>query len=138
MRPLLSNNLELTQHGASATERFDESYLGTVGALVTDRIAEAGCGDRHRGLQGILDQMASAAGIKGWKRRKKDRREGFERLAPVAALIDDLESWTAAQRRALGNALTLKGAPQEIEYATAMFRHERFRQSLIRACSAHA
>lgn len=62
-------------------------------------------------------------------------RSGLQRLAPVAALIDDLGEWPAADRRALTALMRAKGGPRERDYVLKLQQHRRFRDALAEIAS---
>jgi hypothetical protein len=81
---------------------------------------------------------ADAAAAERWATNRVTRalgqpaaeREALRRLAPVAALIDDLGSWPAADRRALAAVMRAKDGPRERDYVRKMQGHRRFRDAL--------
>jgi hypothetical protein len=63
--------------------------------------------------------------------RPAAERDALRRLAPVAALIDDLGRWSAADRRALAALMRAKDGPRERDYVRKMQAHRRFRDALV-------
>ncbi len=81
---------------------------------------------------------ADAAAAQRWATRRVTRALGrpaaddnaMRRLAPVAALIDDLGAWPVADRRAMAALIRAKGASRELDYVCRMQQHRRFRKAL--------
>jgi hypothetical protein len=101
-----------------------------VGVLVTRRIAQDFEGDRLRAAREAAARVSRALGVVRWRSWPADERRAFERLSMVAALIPDLDRWSAPDRRALVRILRAKGGPSELPYIQLLHGHRRLQLSL--------
>lgn len=129
LRRLVTSHLYLTLPGGDP-EPEKRVRPSQVAALVTDRIARAFAGNRPRALRDWTAQVGRALGATRRARWPQPERRGFERLAPIAALIPDLARWPSRDRRALVALLRAKGGPSEARYFRLLNGHRRLRVSL--------
>ena len=115
----------LDGRAGAASRDFD------VGRLSRRAAAHAAHAGRRGGGRGIAAHVARRLGSGGWRRWPRPERIAFERLAPVLALIPDLERWSPAERRALVRLARAKGGPREADYLRRMRAHPRLRASLL-------
>ncbi len=101
-----------------------------VAALVTGHIAREFGGDRRAAMREAAGRVARALGASRWRGWPPDERRAFEQLSVVAALIPNLDRWSAADRRALVGILRAKGGRSELPYLRLLHGHRRLRQSL--------
>ncbi len=113
--PLLPDTFRLADLGRAAARRFAASKLSPEGF----RVRAAGRVSRALGLPS-LDGPA---------------REALLAVAPVLALLDDLASWPAVDRRALAALLRAKAASDELRYARLFSKHRRLARGLVAAAS---
>jgi hypothetical protein len=107
----------------TAPEAFRDVDVKRVGLAVTRAIRLRFAGDRPRALREAVRRVALAL--------RAPLRAVPERLAPVAALVDDLARWERAERWALLALLRAKEAPRERPFTAAMLRAERWRRWLL-------
>ena len=101
-----------------------------VSALVARLIAREFGGDRLAAVRESTARVRRALGVTGWTAWPTAERRAFAQMSPVAALITDLEKWTAAERRHLLRVLRAKGSGSERAYANLLDSHRRFQRSL--------
>ena len=116
---------------------FRESWLGTIASGATRLIARQG-NRLHAGavnqIIGTLRETIPIGNLGAWT---KHEREALHNLAPVIGLIDDLDSWPAADKRMLVKMIRAKGAATETQYVKLMSRHKRLYSSLREFCRKH-
>ncbi len=61
-----------------------------------------------------------------------EESEGFQRMAPLVGVINDLDHWSAAEKRSLATLMKAKGGRYERAYITKLKKHRRLRESLIK------
>lgn len=135
-RKLLSCDLHLDLPGRGKPLHFPENLLESVGFLAARALAKFGHLPRRTALVRVRSQVFSQLGVRpgaGWS---PDRRAGAERLAPVLASLGDLSALPAKERRNLSALLTLKGRPQEREFANALTQCRTLHAELLRRCRA--
>src|SRR6266849_5085386 len=101
-----------------------------VSALVARFIAREFGGDRLAAVRESTARVRRTPGVTGWAAWPTAERRAFAQMSPVAALITDLEKWTAAERRHLVRVLRAKGSGSERAYANLLDSHRRFQRSL--------
>ncbi len=101
-----------------------------VSALVARFIAREFGGDRLAAVRESTARVRRTLGVTGWAAWPTAERRAFAQMSPVAALITDLEKWTAAERRHLVRVLRAKGSGSERAYANLLDPHRRFQRSL--------
>jgi hypothetical protein len=121
LRRLARSDMVLSLDG-TPVERYRDIEVQRVGAAVTRLIERRYRGDRARALVAITRRMAQVLGV----------ARVPERMAPVAALIPDLERWSETERHRLASILQAKEGRREGPYVLAMLRHRRFRRFLER------
>lgn len=139
LRRLAKSGLELsleTSDGAAsggddrAPERATPDVV-RVGLAITHLIGRRFRGDRTRAEAAALRVARRALDIRDVDAWPADERSTFRELAVLLLAIDDLSSWSAAERRALLRLLRRKGARRERPYALATDRHGPLRTALL-------
>lgn len=108
-----------------------------VGLAITELIGRRYRGDRTRAEAAALRLARRVLDIRDLRDlRDMDawppgERSAFRELAVLLLAIDDVRSWSGAERRALLRLLRRKGARRERPYALATDRHERLRTALL-------
>jgi hypothetical protein len=103
---------------------------GNIGLLVTREIAQRFAGNRPAAVRETTRQVSRALGCSGWRRWPDPQRLAMERLAPVLALIPDLDRWTSAEKRGLVRIIRAKGAERQAAYIRLLRGHRRLARSL--------
>lgn len=109
-----------------------------LAALVTDHVARRFRGDRTTALRHATAHVARALEVPGWRRWPADLRRGFAQLAPLVALIPDLDRWPSAERRRLLAVMRAKGDASEARYVALLDSHPRLQRSLEALVAASA
>lgn len=133
LRALAGGDMVLTLPDATGSGPMSEQLLVDAGRLATRALATAPAVDRGARIdaaaRALLRQCTGAD-------RKLTPAEsiGARLLAPtIAALAKSIARWTPEERSGLWQLVALKGAPQELPWARAAARHERFWRTLQRA-----
>jgi hypothetical protein len=101
-----------------------------VSGLVARLVAREFGGDRLAAVRESTARVQRALGVTGSSAWPTAERRAFAQLSLVAALIADLETWSAAERRHLVRVFRAKGSGGECLYANLLDSHRRFRRSL--------
>ncbi len=131
---LAKGDLVLSLPGANRSSFFAERWLVTISEGATRLIAAQGAKTRARAVRRIVQDVAARLGVRGMAGWPKGERMGFEWLAPIAGLIEDLAGWPAIEKRRLVELMRAKGADEGRLYAQLLMRHDRFRSSLMAYC----
>jgi hypothetical protein len=126
LRALAAGDLHLDLPGYDPDDFFDESLLPHVGALAARTLAREPVASRNVAARRIARRLADVLEIDDYPRWPARERRGFELLAPIAAGIESIREWSAADRAALAAMLRAKGAAQERHYALKAQRATRF------------
>jgi hypothetical protein len=109
----------------------DLLVLSRLGLAVTRALARRFGGDRD-GAERWARQRVARVLEPGPKRSwTPDERAWFDRLSVLVALIPDLESWPASDRRKLAALMREKGGTRERDYVLAARRHPKLRRALL-------
>jgi len=103
---------------------------GNIGLLVTHEIACRFAGNRAVAVRENTRHISRVLVCSGWRRWPAPQRLAMERLAPILALIPDLEHWTAEERRILVRIIRAKGAERQAAYTRLLRGHRRLARSL--------
>jgi hypothetical protein len=129
LRRLAASDIHLDLSDDAADRFFDEAWLPQLAAGITTAIAREGVADRAEALNRLSQRIAGVLGV-GLSRWSALERKGFARFAPVLAQIDDLASWSKAERDALARIVRARWAQQEREFVALISGHERLRRAL--------
>jgi hypothetical protein len=91
----------------------------------------AGALSSHMGLERLTAQLAGRLGVLNWQAWDRSERLALERLAPVLALIADLQSWPASERRAIVSLIRAKAGQHEAEYLRRLASLPRLRAAIL-------
>ncbi len=129
LRRLARSRLALVVDGDIAPE---ERWVDVerIGLAVTRWIGEEFEGDRARAERHAVRRVARALGVTGIDRWPEGERRSFHQLSVVAAMVKDLATWSAAERKALLGVLRAKGGRRERAYARRLARHARLGAAL--------
>ena len=103
---------------------------GNIGLLVTREIGQKFAGNRPAALRETTRQVSRVLGCSGWRRWPAPQRLAMERLAPILAMIPDLDRWTSAEKRGLVRIIRAKGAERQAAYIRLLQGHRRLARSL--------
>ena len=103
---------------------------GNIGLLVTRQVADRFNGNRTVAIREATRHVARVLRIPGWRAWPAPQQFAMERLAPILALIPDLDHWTAAEKRALVRVIRAKGAQRQAAYIRLLTGHTRLARSL--------
>ena len=98
LRRLARGDLVLDLADWEPADAFEEPLLVRLGAAVARRIATLPVASHEAGEAHLTRGVADALGLRHARGGAGEARHGFERLAPLAALLD-LRAWSPAERR---------------------------------------
>ncbi|UCF68369.1 MAG: hypothetical protein JSV80_03465 [Acidobacteriota bacterium] len=101
--------------------------VADLGLAVSRRIGDEHAGDRHAARRREARRLARILGAERIASWSAPERQAFERLSLLVGLIDDLLSWTPADKKRLLRTMRAKGCPQERRYVTALGGHASLR-----------
>jgi len=104
--------------------------LGAIGLLQSRFIAGIHGGDRRRAVKTCVSRVARVLGKKGVTRLAPERRRAWEILAPLLAMIPDLERWGARDKKRLLRILHEKGGAAERGVNRLVCAHARLCEAL--------
>jgi len=136
LRKLAKDDLLLTLGRWKKGDLFEEKNLGLCASGVTDLIAGRKNVDRKAAARSIVARVARDLGVEkssGWPLAE---RRAFENMAPLVALIEDLASWKAAQKRALVRLMRAKGSKRERTYVRLLKGNSKLRRALSDFCAS--
>jgi hypothetical protein len=107
-----------------------------VAGLVARFVAREFGGDRLAAVRESTARVREALGVTGSSAWPTAERRAFAQLSLVAALIADLETWSAAERRHLVRVFRAKGSGSERAYANLLDSHRRLQRSLAALAAA--
>lgn len=134
MRRLSKSDVVLSVDGISAAEWKEVSIIN-LGYAVTRYFARRYDGDRRRGLAGTVELVRRALGIRSLSRWSSDELTALERMAPLVAMIPDINRWSATERSDLAGIVRAKGGACERRFVQRCNRHGRFREAVGRLAS---
>lgn len=138
LRRLAGGSIALRLPGDRDDRAFDESCLGTLALGVTALLGRHPAPNRRAAVRRIATEAARRLGTGSRAAWSGAERDGFRRLAPLVALLDDVEQWPRTERAALVRTMRKKGARRERDYARALASHDRFRRALAAWCASSA
>ncbi|MBI4701095.1 MAG: hypothetical protein HY744_08045 [Deltaproteobacteria bacterium] len=104
--------------------------FGGLGLRLNRFVAERFGGDRRRAERESVRLVTPLLGAKSLRDWSADERAALAALAPLLAMVPELETWSAGERAALARAIRTKGGPSEAPAARGLARHPRFGPSL--------
>ena len=106
-----------------------------LGVQLSEFVSQQYGGDRNLAAARCAASVARTLGI----RRSglcKEQISALGSIAPIVAMLPDLDRWTATEKRALGRAIVQKGAASEAAGCRALAKHTRLRRSLLALADA--
>jgi len=113
--------------GQRAPKPFKELRVTELAFAVTRMAAQRFAGDRQQALRYALSKV-KASGLAPGRLSSQERLQ-FERFAPLLALIEDLPSWSRAEKRGLLEIIKSKAETREIKYIRNLQKHRRLRMA---------
>ncbi|MCB9855845.1 MAG: hypothetical protein H6818_09165 [Phycisphaerales bacterium] len=138
LRALARGDLILSLPGAKRSTFFPERRLIQLSEGATRLIAaHTGC-PRRRAVERVVEDVAKSLGVRSRARWLNGEQDGFERLAPLAALVDELATWSAKEKRALVDLMRAKGGRDGRRFAQLLKAHRRLQSAWTRYCAKRA
>jgi hypothetical protein len=116
--------------GATRADVIGRLSLARAGLAVTRAFAKRFGSDRERAERDAADRALARLGFARAPRLALAERAALERWSPLIAILPGLESWSAADRRALLRVAIAKGGRRESDYVLAFDRHAKLRRAL--------
>ncbi|MEO6708210.1 MAG: hypothetical protein ABI054_04555 [Planctomycetota bacterium] len=101
--------------------------LAKVGESITRLLARRFGSDRERATRELSAEARSLLGSPPWKDLSPEERQACERWAPLVFCLEGVETWTAAERRALFEVMRAKGGRRESDFVARFDAHARLR-----------
>jgi hypothetical protein len=129
LRRLARGDLMLDLEDWEPADTFEEALLPRLGAAVARRIAALPVTSHEAGAAQLTRDVADALGLRHARVGAGVDRHGFERVAPLAALLD-LRTWSTVERAALLRWMQAKGVSVEQAFARQATEQVRFFRAL--------
>jgi hypothetical protein len=110
--------------------------LGRLGVAQSSYLTTRFAGDRRRAVPSCTRRVSRALGITDRKKWTADEKRALESLAPLLAMIPDLERWSERDRRGVVRFVRSKGAASEIPAPRLLARHGRLDAALRKLAAA--
>lgn len=130
LRRLSEGNVVYEAPGSSRGD-WDRFAIRNVGLAVERRMATEFGGDAEKIRVASSREVARSLDLKS-KRLNKLGRRGFDDLALVLGLIDDLAQWTKPEKKEVAQIILAKMGVDESRYARLLQSHPRLRAAIIR------
>ncbi len=109
---------------------WDRFQVRNVGLAVAKRMGSKFGGDAQRFREQAVEELSRAVGIDGGNWRKAEL-PALRDFAVALALVEDLEYWSALEKRALVQVIQAKSTSDESRYLSVMQKHRRLRAAMI-------
>lgn len=123
LKALVAEGLELPV-GAQDMPVLDTASLS---AALPVHVADTYGGDRVLAMRRALERLCRCLPVGDRKEWTPDERAALHLLALPLDLVDDLEDWGAAERKALAALIKAKGEATETRHQRLLQRHARLR-----------
>jgi hypothetical protein len=109
---------------------WDRFQVRNIGISVTKRMGLKFGGDVQKFRQQAVEELSRAldTGAVTWR---NNELPALSDLAVALSLVEDLASWSAAERRALAQVIQAKSTSDESRYLSVMQKHRRLRAAMI-------
>jgi len=118
--------------GRARRDVIGELPLGNVGLAISRLLSERYGSDRERGereCEELAARRFGRASTRGWT---SGERLAWRRWAPILVLLDGVERWSTAERRAAVEVVRQKGGQRESDFAQAFDAHANLRAGVLR------
>ena len=130
LRRLSEGSMVYEAPGSSRGD-WDRFAIRNVGLAVGRRMAIQHGGEAEKIRQASAREAAHSLGLRLERLNKLERR-GFDDLALVLAMIDDLAKWTKPEKSAVVQIIRAKMGIDESRYARLLQKHSRLRAAIIK------
>ncbi len=123
--------------------RTRDDVLGTlrlpnVGLRVTDLLARRFGADRERGERECAREAERLLGTGPGHGGSESQRLAWRRWGPLVCALPGVARWSAAEKRALAEAVRAKGGRRESEFVARFDRHAKLRRAIRTLAKGHA
>jgi len=133
LRRLGRCDMHLTLPGTRARDLVEERRIETSSMLATERLGASGGITRNAAAKKVAAGVARDLGIRSFERWSVSERRAFRNIAPLLAAANP-GNWTKEEKRSMREISRAKGADGERRYAQQLLQHEKFLNSLSKAC----
>jgi hypothetical protein len=109
--------------------------FGALGVALSRFVGQRFDGDRERAERQCSRRLAALVELHPDAERSPSKGATFRALAPLLMMIDELPTWSRAERAALRTAVRAKGGAVEAKAARAFGRHPRLGNALRQLCA---
>lgn len=127
LKKLATKRVVLQMKGAKLSDTPDQMRLGLA---VTARVGDTFDGDRNAAQKHAMKRIAALIGKNG-SQYANDKRLCFQQMCLAVDTIEDLESWSSAERKQLAEVVISRGGEREIDYLHALRRSDRLRRAWL-------
>jgi hypothetical protein len=131
LRRLADHNLYYSL-GPARRDVIGQLPLGAVGLALSRLMAERFGSERERGEEECQRQAVIRLGLGATEQWTDGERLALRRWAPILVLLDGVERWSRAERRAALEVVRAKGGRRESDFAQRFDAHAMLRESLLR------
>ena len=103
---------------------------GHIGLAVSRYVAQRFGADREAAVATCVAEAADRLGVATMAGFTEGERIAWERWCPLVMLLDEIEDWSARDKRALVGVIRAKGSRSERDYVRRFDRHQKLRQAL--------
>ena len=106
--------------------------LAGISLAATDYLARRFGSDRAGGERACAREAARRLGLRSFSGWTRDERRAWLHFGPVLMLLDELERWSLAEKRATIAVIRAKGGRRESDYVRLFDAHAKLRAALMR------
>jgi hypothetical protein len=112
--------------------------LGALGLAAADMLARRFGSQRAQGELVCAREAAQRLGLRSFRGWSTDERRAWARFAPIVLLLEGVERWSAAEKRAAVAALPAQGGRRESDFVHRFDAHSKLRRALLRAAETRS
>jgi hypothetical protein len=131
LNELSSENMYLSL-GSRRADVMGEISLGDIGLKVAHYLAERFGADREQGLRTCSAEAIRRLGVRSFSRYTAGEILTWKRWSPLVMLLDGVEAWKPAEKRALVEVIRAKGGLRESRFVELFNRHRKLRKAMLR------
>jgi hypothetical protein len=106
--------------------------LANVGLKITDLLASRFGSQREQGERALAAETAQRLGVASFHGWSAGEKLVWRRWSPLIALLNDLDRWPDADKKALVRLVRAKGGRREIKYLQGFDGLGRLRKAVVK------
>jgi hypothetical protein len=126
--------------GRGAGSRRDDVLakvaLGEIGLRVSQLLADRFGADRERGIRTLSREAARLLGVRSQRGWSAAEKLAWRRWSPLVVLLPGVARWSAANRRAIAQAVRAKGGRSEADFVARFDAHRPLRRAILNLAAA--